>query len=150
MIGRAAYLETHVLSADPMELVCLLYQHAVDAVSDARRQLASGDIAARSMAISKTIGILGELSASLDREAGGTISGNLEQLYTYMTVRLTEANARQQEEPLAEVQSLLVTLGQAWQEAKAQQTPVPAPAAVPPAPTWQGTNLEPATHGWSA
>ncbi|MBZ5575018.1 MAG: flagellar export chaperone FliS [Acidobacteriia bacterium] len=159
MKGRAAYLETHVLSADPMELVCLLYQHGADAVQDARQYLASGDIAARAKAISKTIAILGELTASLNREVGGAIGSNLEQLYNYMTLRLTEANVRQQDGPLAEVQSLLTTLGQAWQETRARQSAVavhpavPAPdtpATPPAAAAWQETDLEPATHGWSA
>jgi len=161
MKGREAYLETHVLAADPLELVCLLYQHGADAVQDARQFLASGNIAARGKAISKAIAILGELTSSLNREAGGTIVSNLEQLYEYMTLRLTEANVRQQDGPLAEVQSLLNTLGQAWHETRARQSApvhaaapvhpeVPAHPAAPPVLAWQESNLEPATHGWSA
>ena len=46
MIWKEAYL-TNVVSTDPMELVCLLYQHGLDAVRNARGYLASGDIAAR-------------------------------------------------------------------------------------------------------
>lgn len=149
MIGREAYLQTHVLSADPMELVCLLYQHAIEAVKDARRHLAAGDIAGRAAAISKTIGILGELKSSLNREAGAAISSNLEQLYEYMMLRLTEANVRRQDKPLAEVESLLSTLGQAWQEARTRPAATGAPA-VPAAPVWQESHLEPAAHGWSA
>ena len=149
MEGRQAYLETHVLSADPMELVCLLYQHAVDAVQDARHHLASGNIGGRAKAISKAVAILGELTSSLNREAGGSISNNLEQLYEYMTLRLTEANVRQEDAPLAEVGSLLTTLSQAWNEARAQQSAATLPAAPPPV-AWQESNLEPAAHGWSA
>lgn len=149
MRGRVAYLETHVLSADPMELVCLLYQHASDAVQDARQYLAAGQIAERSNAISKAVGILGELTGSLNREAGGTICTNLEQLYEYMTLRLTEANVRQQDGPLAEVASLLATLGQAWHETRARQAAVQVTPAAPPT-AWQESNLEPAVQGWSA
>src|SRR6185437_3977690 len=91
-----------------------------------------GNIAQRGTAISKAIAILGELTSSLDQNAGGAISANLEQLYSYMTLRLTEGNVRQQDAPLAEVESLLVTLDQAWQEARTKQAaaqPTPAPAA---------------------
>jgi flagellar protein FliS len=149
MIGREAYLATHVLSADPMELVCLLYQHAVEAVKDARRHLAAGNIAERAAAISQTIGILGELKGSLNREAGAAISSNLERLYEYMMLRLTEANLRREDKPLAEVESLLSTLGQAWQQARSLQTAA-TPAVMPAAPVWQETHLEPAAHDWSA
>ncbi len=150
MIWKEAYL-SNVVSADPVELVCLLYQHAEAAVQDARRHLKSGDIAARGQAISKAIGLIGELNASLNPEAGGEISANLERLYSYMMFRLTEANIRQQDAPLAEVESLLATLGQAWQEARTRQAAGTKEAApVPPAPVWQDPVVEPVAHGWSA
>jgi flagellar protein FliS len=148
--ARAAYLETHVMSAEPMELVCLLYQHAIDAVRDARGNLERGDIAGRGKAISKAIGILGELTSSLNKEAGGTLCNSLEQLYSYMTLRLTEANIRKQDGPLAEVQNLLATLSQAWEETRKRQTAPPASPAIPPAAAWQNTSMEPVAHGWNA
>jgi len=148
--GRAAYLETHVMSAEPMQLVCMLYQHATDAVGEARRDLERGDIAGRGKAISKAIGILGELTSSLNKEASGELSSSLERLYSYMTVRLTEANIRKQDEPLAEVQKLLTTLSQAWEEARVRETAPPAPPAVPAAAAWQNAGMEPVAHGWNA
>ena len=150
---REAYLETHVVSADPLQLICLMYEHAAEAVRDARRHLAARDIAARAKAISKTIGIVGELSSSLNHEAGGDISTNLEQLYAYMTVRLTEANIRQEDAPLAEVERLLVTLTQAWQEARALQEKSAAAQQQPVAPSvpaWQDATVDHAAHAWSA
>ena len=150
MRGREAYLQTHVLSADPVELVCLLYQHAADSVREARASLARGDIGARAKAISKAIGILGELNGALDRKVGGTISTSLEQLYSYMTLRLTEANVRQQDAPLAEVESLMNTLGQAWQETRARQSAAAAHVTAPPPAAWQESNLDPAVRAWSA
>lgn len=128
----------------------MLYQHATDAVGDARRNLERGDIAGRGKAISKAIGILGELTSSLNKEAGGALSSSLEQLYSYMTVRLTEANIRKQDGPLAEVQNLLTTLSQAWEETRKRQTAPPAPPAVPANPAWQNASMEPVAHGWSA
>jgi flagellin-specific chaperone FliS len=68
-----------------------------------------------------------------------------------MTLRLTEANIRQEDGPLAEAESLLATLSQAWEEARAKQVPGQQPETpAAPAPVWQETNLEPAAHGWSA
>jgi flagellar protein FliS len=147
---RQAYLETRVLSADPLELICLLYQHATEAVRDARVHLASGEIALRSRAISKAIGILDELNASLNHAAGGAISSNLEQLYSYMTVRLTEANMRKQEAPLAEVESLLSTLAEAWKQTRAQQAESSQPPAQLPVEAWQESGDALAAHTWSA
>ena len=147
---RQAYLETRVLSADPLELICLLYQHAIEAVRDARVHMASGEIAPRSQAITKAIGILGELNLSLDHGAGGAISSNLEQLYNYMTVRLTEANMRKQEAPLTEVESLLSTLAEAWKETRARQSESSQPPANLPAEAWHESEDALAAHTWSA
>ena len=94
--------------------------------------------------------ILGELTSSLDHNAGGTISTNLEQLYASMSLRLTEGNIQKQDGPLAEVENLLSTLNQAWREARAKQAPAVATPAPPTPAVWQESQLEPAGHGWSA
>ena len=147
---KQAYLETRVLSADPLELICLLYQHAIEAVRDARAHMASGEIAPRSQAITKAIGILGELNLSLDHGAGGAISSNLEQLYNYMMVRLAEANMRKQEAPLREVETLLSTLAEAWKETRARQSESSQLAAKLPVEVWQESEDALVAHTWSA
>jgi flagellar secretion chaperone FliS len=113
------YLEERVLSADPVELVHMLYQAAIASVGDARRHLAERRIADRAKAISKACAILMELNTSLDHERGGEFSVRLSQLYGYMHGRLVEANRRQIEEPLDEVAGLLDTLSESWSGVKA-------------------------------
>ncbi len=154
-----SYLESRVLSADPIELIRLLYQSASRGVENARRHLANGDIAARARSISHASSVLIELAASLDHERGGKISANLAQLYDYMLRRLTEANLRQTDAPLAEVLGLLTTLSEAWDGLKAQGVtapetrpdPVPPsasrPAAAETKPPQQSDSDSPATYG---
>jgi flagellar protein FliS len=125
------YLENRILSADPVELIRILYEHGIKFVREARGALAAGDIVGRSKAISRTIGILGELEGSLDMQAGGSISQNLSALYRHMRNRLTVANLKQTDGPLAEVESLMQTLGGAWQAIG--QSPVPVNDAAVPA-----------------
>ena len=111
---RDAYLDSRVLSADPLELVHIVYEHALAMVGDARRYLAAGNIPARGRSISRAIAAIDELDGSLDRQAGGSIARNLAGLYQYMRLRLLTANIRQEDAPLAEVEELLGTLGEAW------------------------------------
>jgi flagellar protein FliS len=144
-----AYLESRIESAEPLQLVRLLYQGALAAVRDARRHLAAGDIVSRSRAVSKAFAILTELSASLDRPRGGEIATRLAQLYDYMRRRLLEANARQQDEPLAEVLGLLTTLAEAWQEIAAAGKAA-EPVAGPWAQAASAESADLATHAWSA
>jgi flagellar protein FliS len=143
------YLEDRVLSADPVELVDLLYQACATAVGDARRHLAGGEILARARSISKACDILLELTVSLDHQRGGALSQRLAQLYGYMHRRLLEANFRQSDEPLAEVARLLATLKEGWEgvtgEAKhAIRTATPWMQAV-----LQEPELAHASGGWS-
>ena len=121
-----AYLESRVLSATPLELVNMLYQGAIGAVQDARHHLAGGKIAERSRAISRACGILMELTAALNHEAGGELGARLAALYDYMQRRLLEANFQQADPPLGEVLGLLTTLAEAWTEIS---RPAPPPAA---------------------
>jgi flagellar protein FliS len=116
MSWKQAYLETKILSADPVELVSILYEHAAISVQDARQSLAMCDVAGRARAVTKAIAIMGELEGSLNREQGGDIAVNLGRLYPYMRERLTHANITQTDEPLAEVEALLRTLGDGWKE----------------------------------
>jgi flagellar protein FliS len=64
--GHDAYLESRVLSADPIELVNMLYQGCMQAVREARLHLAEGRIAERSREITKACQIVIELAVSLD------------------------------------------------------------------------------------
>lgn len=157
MTNRAhdAYVTQRILSADPVELVCMLYAGACEAVETARARLAARDIRGRSTAISKALKILFELAGALDRDRAPELGRNLAVLYDYMERRLIEANLRQVDAPLAEVLGLLRTLAEAW-KSLAAATPAATPVAAAPqstTPVWPPVanpcEPEPALHGWS-
>ena len=108
-------LDHEILTANPVQLVQLLYRGALDSIAAARHFLNSGDIRARSRAISKAMAIVTELSLSLDHTAGGELSRNLADLYSYAQKLLMQANREQTEAPLAEAERLLTKLLEAWQ-----------------------------------
>ena len=140
-----AYLESRILSADPLELVRLLYQACTGSVREARRYLAEGDIAARCRCLSKAHLILTELATSLDHDRGGDLSRGLAKLYDYIQRRLLEANSRQEDAPLSEVLGLLSTLSEAWEGIREPESPEPANA-------WSPMAAEPvaeAANRWS-
>lgn len=121
--GYQNYLENEILTSNPLRLVQLLYQGALDAIESARGFVRAGDIGARSKAISKGLAILHELTASLDHSKGGEISGRLAALYDYIERLLIAANIQQAEAPLVEAQQLLGTLLEAWQASGGAEPP---------------------------
>jgi len=110
------YFEQVILSASPIELVLLMYQKAIASVADARLHLREGRIRERGRAISQTHAILAELLVSLDVDKAPELGRNLRNLYCYMQQRLLDANFRQTDAPLEEVNRLLKTLGDSWVE----------------------------------
>lgn len=114
--ARLAYVENEILQADPVRLVQLLYRGALEAIGKARVFVREKNILDRSRQITKATDIINELTLSIDRERGGEIAANLVELYDYMQRRLQDANFRQIEEPLIELEKLLGTLLEAWEQ----------------------------------
>lgn len=113
----AAQLDVSILTAEPIELVRILYRTALGSVSAARAHLAAGEIKERSQAINKALSVLHELALSLNPEVEPTLASTLAELYDYMQRRLLAANLEQSDAPLAEVMGLLETMTDAWYEA---------------------------------
>ncbi len=143
-----AYLEERILSADPLELVRVLYQAAMRAVRKARGHMAAGEIAERARSISQAYRVLSELNRSLDHQRGGDLSRRLAGMYAYMMRRILDANRQQSDEPLAEVLGLLATLAEGWDALKPAPEPE-VPAAGPWAHAAPAEGVSFSSHGWS-
>ena len=114
------YVEQKILASTPLELVCLLYRHAIRCVRDARVHLLWRRIQERSRSIEKAWAVLAELSSSVQQGERNGVGRNLLDLYAYMQGRLVQANLHQQDAPLAEVLGLLSTLLVGWEEVTLQ------------------------------
>ncbi|HXG35180.1 MAG TPA: flagellar export chaperone FliS [Bryobacteraceae bacterium] len=131
--AHQAYLESRVLSASPLELVRILYRLAIERLREAKLHQASGDVLARSRALTAASEVLAELTCALDLQKGGELSRRLAELYQYMQVRLLEANFRQDMALVDEVIGLLATLLEAWQQIEPEPETSADPTALNPA-----------------
>lgn len=106
-----------VESANPHQLILLLYDGALTAIAVAKANMETGNTEAKGLAISKAIDIISNgLKVSLEFEAGGEIAQNLAALYDYMVRRLVHANLKNQVGALQEVANLLNEIRSAWVE----------------------------------
>ncbi len=111
--GKVA-AESEVSYATPHRLVQMLMEGALDKVATAKGQVDRGDLEGKSKQISWAISIINGLRSSLDMEAGGEIAVNLDDLYSYMTRRLIDANVENNSEALDEVSGLMLEIKGAW------------------------------------
>ncbi|WP_229808879.1 flagellar export chaperone FliS [Salinicola rhizosphaerae] len=121
MRGVNAYarvgVESAVMSADPHQLIVMLFDGAQASIAAARLHLQDGNRAAKGAAISKAIDIVNNgLAAALDREKGGEIAENLGQIYDYVARLLLRANLRDEVGALDEAAALLENIGSGWRE----------------------------------
>lgn len=129
--NRAIGIETGVDAVDPLGLVVMLYDGAIQAIVRAERHLAAGEIEARGTFTSKAIDIIVQgLSASLDMRVGGGLAEGLWSLYEYMGRRLVAANLHGDAAIYHEVRALLIDLRASWQELRDNGgSAAPTPAA---------------------
>ena len=116
--GLSAYTQTNIESivheATPHKLIEMLFKGAKDALSQAVGAIERKDFEAKSKKISKATEIILNLRTYLDKEKGGEVADNLNELYTYMATVLIDANRTNDTEKLREVSALLDTVVDGW------------------------------------
>ena len=114
---RKVGVETSVDQANPHHLVGMLFEGLVQALGSAKAALQRGDIKVKCQQIVMAVRILEEgLKCGLNLEQGGELAQNLDRLYGYCVVRLTQANARNDVAALEEVLRLVEPLADGWRQ----------------------------------
>ena len=109
-------VETGVNSASPHQLVGMLFDGFAVAVATAKGALLAGDVQTKCSAINRAVRIVDEgLKACLD-PAGGALATDLDELYAYVLLRLTQTNHGNDPRGLDECLALLQPLRDAWAE----------------------------------
>lgn len=109
-------VETDVSTASPHKLVSMLFDGLLDSLTKATGALQQGDIETKCSALSRAVRIVDEgLRSALDLQQGGQLAAELSDLYAYVSLRLTQANLRNQVEIVDECKRLIEPLRDAWQ-----------------------------------
>jgi flagellar protein FliS len=128
-------VDTGVEGADPHALVLMLFDGALESIKQAEGHIAAGRVLEKGQALAKAARIVEEgLKASLDRSAGGALAQQLAQLYDYATLRLLQANLRNDRKALAEVTKVLGDLRDTWARIGKNNAAAPAGASDAPVP----------------
>lgn len=113
---RRMAAETAVADASPHRLVAMLFDGFIDALAEARGAMRERNIERKGQVINRAIRIVEEgLRAGLDLRSGGSLAADLDRLYSYIGMRLMQANLRNDESILDECQRLVQPLRDAWE-----------------------------------
>ena len=119
--GIQSYRKTNVITSDPVRLVIMCYEGAIDNLKLAKLKFIEKDYEGKGKAIIKAQDILDELMCSLDFEKGGSIAKNLGSLYNYMARRILHGDLNRDTGAIDEVIGMLSELLSAWEEVYSHQ-----------------------------
>ncbi|HEV8416398.1 MAG TPA: flagellar export chaperone FliS [Bryobacteraceae bacterium] len=108
------YLESRILSAQPAELIEMLYQIALQGLKKAIGHLKNGDAMARAAEISRAQEAVNELMAALDHSVGASFTQTLASLYAYVQQQILKGHAGPSEDALQRAIGILATLQEGW------------------------------------
>jgi len=109
------YKRIQIETAPGPKLIVMLYDCALRNLEKAREAMVNGKREQVTPALNKVHDALGELSGSLNFDAG-EIAGRLFELYEYCGWRLVQANLKRDPNALDAVREILATLRSAWVE----------------------------------
>jgi flagellar protein FliS len=115
--AAATYQRNAILTASPEKLVKLLYDGAIKNLEQCKVALNDSTTSHSPEAgnsISKALGIVGELRASLDQAAGGQVARDLDRLYEFSLDQISQSNATRTTQGVENALQVLRTLKEGW------------------------------------
>ncbi len=124
---RQISVETGIADASPHRLIAMLFEGFNESVAQAFTAMQQGQFEAKGRAIGRSVRIVDEgLKDALDLNAGGKLAEDLKALYTYIAMRLTQANLQNDPRALEECMRLMEPLRSAWVAISPVTTPAVA------------------------
>ncbi len=109
-----AYKQNSVTTASPGELTLMLYNGCLKFLNKAKQAIDEKNIEGRNHYIQRSQAIIAELMSTLNMDI--EISKQMLPLYEYMNRRLTEANIKNEQAIIEEVEGLVTEFRDTWKE----------------------------------
>ena len=107
-------VQSNVLDASPHRLIQMLFEGALERITQAKGAMLQGQTARKGELIVKAVNIVAGLQGSLNDKEGGELAANLDALYDYIIRRLSRANFDNNPDILDECSRLLGELKSGW------------------------------------
>ena len=121
-----AYRKSTIDTSGNVRVISLLFDGAINFIKLGRIKMVERNIAGKGLYIGKATAIVGELTSSLNMEAGGEIARNLRRLYDFVLDRLLKANLKNDVVALDEAEKVMQTLREGWKGMERNQASIHA------------------------
>ena len=108
--------DTQTTYASPHQLVLMLFDGALEAMSVTIAAIKTNNYELRSKQNTRSITIINGMRECLDMETGGELADNLYSLYQYMAQELFRANFKNDFETIQNMQSMLKDIRGSWEK----------------------------------
>ena len=112
--GFESYRKTDVLTANRETILLMMYAGAMRFIRQAKE---APEVLERTRLVGKAQEIISELRSTLNFEAGKEIATQLDALYGFILMRLSQGCIERKDAPLDEALTILGTLNEAWEQA---------------------------------
>tara|TARA_B110000902_G_scaffold35494_1_gene37630 strand:+ start:82 stop:489 length:408 start_codon:yes stop_codon:yes gene_type:complete len=106
--------DTQSMYASPHQLILMLFDGAIEAMSITIGAIQQKNISLRSKQSSRAISIINGMRDCLDIEAGSELANNLDSLYLYMAQELFVAGLKNDTETIRNIQAMLRDIRESW------------------------------------
>lgn len=118
---RQVHAATGVANASAHGLITMLFDGLLGALAEARGAIRSRNLPAKVRATGRALSIVDEgLSATLNLAEGGRLASDLHSLYSYVSMRIAQANLHNDEAALEECTRLIEPVRSAWGQIASQ------------------------------
>jgi len=122
MASTQAYVNTQIQTANSVQVIVLLYDGAISSMRLAQEGMTTLNYQDKARFLDRALRVIGELSASLNMEEGGSIAKDLRRMYEYIQFELTQANLKNEPRRLEGPIRCLGVIREAWQDLAIQGT----------------------------
>lgn len=114
-IAYSAYRRSELETISPRDLLVRLFQGLERFIDQAALAIRNRRWELAHHSCSRAQAIVFELQSTLNFEDGGEVAVQLDQLYSFLTLQITEGNLRKDADKLSQLQRVIRPLREAWQ-----------------------------------
>ena len=109
-------VDSQLTAASPHKIVQMLMAGAIERLIQGKAAMQAGNIPVKGERLGKALNIIISLRSCLSMSDGGDIAKNLDQLYEFMIMQISEANHKNDSQPIDDVIDIIREIKSAWDQ----------------------------------